>query len=290
MSVALDDYEKSLMQYLFAVRCVTKAVLDADCASFLPDFPECVAKHVSVPLADSLKKINLTLKKLGFEIKSVFMKDGDEGEQSRASTSMNICMQYGHECGHVNVQCTRCAHAPLKHTSNIPLAVRPSSGHAPTCTLLAAGDKVQYFSVANLEADGVAVAMGGPMTESEVPAFKKVLEYLLENSYESDHMLTGATIRPKAWTAEQMGQYLERLRQEGWLKRDSANGYVSSMTHVGRHVSIHSVPLATRANTCPPQQHPPQHRLHCLLSGTGSSARAPTSSCVVCWSSSWWTR
>jgi len=60
-----------------------------------------------------------------------------------------------------------------------------------------------------------------------VPAFKKVLEYLLEYSYESEHMLTGATIRPKAWTAEQMGQYLERLRQDGWLKRESANGYVS---------------------------------------------------------------
>ena len=82
MSGALDDYEKSVMQYLFAVRCVTKAVLDADCARFLPDFPACVTTHACVPLADSLKKINLTLKKLGFEIKSVFMKEGDEGEQS----------------------------------------------------------------------------------------------------------------------------------------------------------------------------------------------------------------
>ena len=70
------------------------------------------------------------------------------------------------------------------------------------------------------------------MLENEVPAFKTVLQHLLLNSYESEHMLE--KLRPKPWTAPQMGEYLARMEREGWLKRDANSGYwvVGPRSHI----------------------------------------------------------
>jgi hypothetical protein len=145
----MDDFEKGLIHVLFAARCLTEAKLDEVMKRILPDFPD----HVNVGVQATMKKLNKGLKKIGFEIKSVYMKNDETGE------------------------------------------------------------KTQYFAIANTESDQIAIDFGGPITEGEVPLFKKIIDHLLANKYESEHMLE--KFKPVSWTLAQMGAYLERLNTDG---------------------------------------------------------------------------
>lgn len=103
-------------------------------------------------------------------------------------------------------------------------------------------ERSEFFAIANLEADNVAVECGGPITENEVPTFNKIVNHLVKESYENEHTLTKVA-KPNSWTPGQMSDYLIQLKGEGWLaqQQDSSYWTIGPRSHIELRLMLEQI-------------------------------------------------
>lgn len=134
------------------------------------------------PLKESFVRINVNLRFLGMEVKSVV--------KARCT---NV------ECAKIyNVRTPTCAN----------------------CSTAGSFEWVYYHGIANTEECEVTKAFGSDLSPEEIKFFQDLVTKLLDVRYASVNDIYGLKIIP-TWSNSQNDTVLEKLRLRGWLHRDT---------------------------------------------------------------------
>lgn len=204
---SLSSFEKALVQVLFACHCIEDNDLKSIITKLKIDFPGKGDK----PIDNYLSNINKHLKKIGLEVKSVFLKSesssgskrGKTQPESESDTEVESESAKGLGLG-LGLEDDENMNNQAK-SKNINQIQTPSN-------------MIKYHTIANTENDEVAQLCGAIISEKEVAAFNSILDILLRDTYENTD---GICTVVKGWTKSSMDSFLEHLKNEGWLLTDA---------------------------------------------------------------------
>jgi tRNA splicing endonuclease len=79
--------------------------------------------------------------------------------------------------------------------------------------------RVHYHGIVNTEEDDVSKIFGSDLLPDELKFFSDLIQKLLENNYLSTDDIY--RFKNDKWKGSQTDVVLEKLRERGWLQRDS---------------------------------------------------------------------